>query len=122
MGTAVGPPHLLFLHHALAHDLIDGRLNEACRDGLSVPITIAVVRNECSIGSDVSSEFSNRFQQLALILAVSLRGPDRIPNLPQFVTLYEHCLATEFHLRHLSSFSISALKFGWSSASTVLAS
>jgi hypothetical protein len=116
MGTAVGPPHLLFLHHALAHDLIDGRLNEACRDGLSVPITIAVVRNECSIGSDVSSEFSNRFQQLALILAVSLRGPDRIPNLPQFVTLYE------FHLRHLSSFSISALKFGWSSASTVLAS
>jgi hypothetical protein len=26
-----------------------------------VPVTIAVVRNECSIGSDVSPEFSNAF-------------------------------------------------------------
>jgi hypothetical protein len=35
-----------------------------------VPVTIAVVRNECSIGSDVSPEFSNRFQQFSLLLAI----------------------------------------------------
>jgi len=70
MGAEVSPSHLLFLHHPFAHDLIDGWLNEACRDGLSVPVTIAVVRNEWSIGSDVSPEFSNRFQQLSLLLAI----------------------------------------------------
>jgi hypothetical protein len=26
MGAAVGPPHLLFLNHPLAHDLIDGQI------------------------------------------------------------------------------------------------
>ena len=37
-----------------------------------MPVTIAVVRNECSIGSDVSSEFSNRFQQFSLLLTILL--------------------------------------------------
>jgi hypothetical protein len=34
-----------------------------------VPVTIAVVRNECSVGDDVGPEFSNCFQQLSLLLA-----------------------------------------------------
>jgi len=35
-----------------------------------MPVTVEVVRNESSIGSDVSPEFSNRFQQLSLLLAI----------------------------------------------------
>jgi Plasmid pRiA4b ORF-3-like protein len=35
-----------------------------------MPVTIAVVRNEWSVGSDVSPEFSNRFQQLSLLLPI----------------------------------------------------
>ena len=38
--------------------------------GLSVPVTIAVVRDECSVRNDVSPEFQNRFQQLSLLLAI----------------------------------------------------
>jgi hypothetical protein len=35
-----------------------------------VPVTIAVVRNEWSVGSDVGPEFPNRFQQLSLLLTI----------------------------------------------------
>ena len=37
VGAARTPAHLLFLHHPLAHDLVDRRLNEGAGDGLSVP-------------------------------------------------------------------------------------
>ena len=70
MGAAVCPPHLLFLHHAFAHDLVDGGLDEACGDGLSMPVAIPVVRDEFSVGSYVSPEFSHRFQQFSLFLII----------------------------------------------------
>jgi hypothetical protein len=38
------PPHLLLLDHALADDLVDGRLDERAGDGFARPIPLAVAR------------------------------------------------------------------------------
>src|SRR6266481_7689119 len=71
MGTAVGPPHRLSLDKSLTQNLVEGRLNKGRGNGFSMPITVAVIGNKGSVGANVGPEFSNGFQQLALLLAVA---------------------------------------------------
>jgi len=80
MGTALGPSHLLSLDKSLTQNLVDGRLNKGRGNGFSMPITVTVIGNKCSVAADVGPEFSNGFQQLSLLLAVVFdvqRIPDR---------------------------------------------
>ena len=44
MCSTLAPSHLLFLHHSLAHDLIDRRLDETGSDPFPVAIALPVVR------------------------------------------------------------------------------
>src|SRR5580698_5435739 len=53
MRTALAPSHLLFLHHSLAHDLIDRRLDETGSDPFPVAIALPVVRYELLVALDV---------------------------------------------------------------------
>src|ERR1700674_2535978 len=69
MGTALAPSHLLSLDKSLTQNLVDGRLNEGRGNGFPMPVTVTVVGNKCSVGADVSPEFSNGFQQLPLLSA-----------------------------------------------------
>ena len=76
IGTALSPPHQLSLNKSLAENLVDAGLDKGGRDGFSMAVTVAVVRSECSVGPDEGFEFSNRFQQLPLLLSSDLRRPD----------------------------------------------
>ena len=67
MGTTLGPSHLLSLDKSLTQNLVDSRLNEGRGNGFSMPVTITVVGNKCSVGADVGPEFSNGFQHLPLL-------------------------------------------------------
>ena len=53
MCSTLAPSHLLFLHHSLAHDLIDRRLDETGSDPFPVAIALPVVRHELLIAVDV---------------------------------------------------------------------
>jgi hypothetical protein len=53
MCSTLAPSHLLFLHHSLAHDLIDRRLDETGSDPFPVAIALPVVRHEFLIALDV---------------------------------------------------------------------
>ena len=48
MCSLLAPSHLLFLHHPLAHDLIDGRLDETGSDLFPVAIAFPVIGHEVS--------------------------------------------------------------------------
>src|SRR5271166_6065586 len=50
--STLAPSHLLFLHHSLAHDLIDRRLDETGSDPFPVAIALPVVRHEFLIALD----------------------------------------------------------------------
>ena len=55
-----------------------------------MPVTVAIVRNEWSVGSDVSPEFSNRFQQLSLLLPILFEVQSKFQifhNLERFVDI-----------------------------------
>ena len=55
-----------------------------------MPATSAVVGNEWSVGSDVSLEFSNRFQQLSLLLPILFEVQSKFQifnNLERFVDI-----------------------------------
>jgi hypothetical protein len=43
VGSRGGPTHLLLLHKPLADNLVDGRLDEAGRDGFAVPLAVRIV-------------------------------------------------------------------------------
>jgi hypothetical protein len=83
MGAALGPSHLLSLDKSLTQDLVDGRLNKGRGNGFSMPITVTVIGNKCSVGANVGPEFSNDLQQLPLLLAVVF---DVQSDLPSFRT------------------------------------
>src|SRR5260221_12771105 len=71
MRTALALSHLLSLDKSLTKTVVDARLNKGCGNGFSMPITVAVIGNKGSVGANVGPEFSNGFQQLALLLAVA---------------------------------------------------
>lgn len=51
------PSHLLLLDESLADDLVDGRLDNAGRNGLAVPMMISVIRDRRHVGRYVVHEF-----------------------------------------------------------------
>src|SRR5271165_24641 len=53
MRSTLAPSHLLFLHHSLAHYLIDRRLDETGSDPFAVAIALPVVRYELLVALDV---------------------------------------------------------------------
>src|SRR5271169_1547545 len=53
MCSLLAPSHLLFLHHPLAHDLIDGRLDETGSDLFPVAIAFPVIGHEFPVPLDV---------------------------------------------------------------------
>src|ERR1700692_2129996 len=53
MCSTLAPSHLLFLHHSLAHDLIDRRLDETGSDPFPVAIALPVVGHELLVALDV---------------------------------------------------------------------
>src|SRR5258705_13947680 len=69
MGALLSPSHLLSFDKSLTQNLVDGRINKGCGNGFSMPVTVTVVGNKCSVGADIGPEFLNRFEQLPLLLA-----------------------------------------------------
>src|ERR1700686_5289501 len=53
MCSTLAPSHLLFLHHSLAHDLIDRRLDETGSDPFPVAIALPIIRHELLVALDV---------------------------------------------------------------------
>src|SRR5437867_533083 len=60
MGPSLRPAHLLPLHHALAHHLVDRRLHEGVRDRLAAAVALPVVRDPGGVGPDVGAELDQR--------------------------------------------------------------
>lgn len=61
------PPHLLTLDESFSDHLIHRRLYKACRDFLSVPIVVTIVRNEGAIGVDGVCEILHRLNEFGEI-------------------------------------------------------
>ena len=51
MRSTLAPSHLLFLHHSLAHDLIDRRLDETGSDPFPVAIALPIIRHELLVAT-----------------------------------------------------------------------
>jgi hypothetical protein len=60
MRSTLAPSHLLFLHHSLAHYLIDRRLDETGSDPFPVAIALPVVRYEPNFLSSLANLPRNR--------------------------------------------------------------
>src|SRR6266567_6648514 len=67
VGASGSPAHLLLLEHAFANDLVDSRLDERAGDRFTRSIPFAIVWDRRRVGPNVTSEFSNRLAQLALL-------------------------------------------------------
>ena len=63
MGAAWGPLHLLFFHHALAHDLIHRRFDKARADTLAVVVALAIIRNKPGIVADLGVKLLDGFEE-----------------------------------------------------------
>ena len=61
MCSALGPPHLLLLDHALADDLVHRRLRWGTGDRLARLIAYAIIRNKRLIDLDVPPEVVEPF-------------------------------------------------------------
>jgi hypothetical protein len=53
MRAVLRPPHLLLLHHPLAHHLIDRRLGKPGRNALAVAIALTIVGNPVPIACNI---------------------------------------------------------------------
>ena len=58
------PAHLLLLRHLFADDLVDGGLHERTRNALAALVALTVVRDTCTVGSDVAAELATAFSNL----------------------------------------------------------
>jgi hypothetical protein len=76
MCASRGPAHLLLFDQPLAHDLVDGRLDEAGCDRLAVPVTICIVRDRSDVGRHIIHELF----ELGLHLLRSLGFSADIPR------------------------------------------
>ena len=57
---------MLFLHHPLADDLVDGGLGEGTGDDLAGPVALSVVGDAVGVGPEVAAELGDGLEQLAL--------------------------------------------------------
>jgi len=48
---------VLFLDESFTYDLVDGRLDEASGNGLTVPVAIGIVGDRLKVGGNVADEF-----------------------------------------------------------------
>ena len=84
MRAAGAPPHLLFLDHAFADDLVDRGFHERGGDGLAGESAFPVVRDGAGVGGEVAAELADR---LGLSL-VTVSG--------RFWSIYLACLVDLF--------------------------
>jgi len=80
VGASWGPPHLLFLDQLLAHDLVDGGLDEAGGNRLAVPVAIRIVRDRADVGRHIAHELLKLALHVLRALGLGADIPRQVPD------------------------------------------
>jgi hypothetical protein len=93
------PAHLLFLVHALGHDLVDRALNERCRDRLSLSTPGRIMHQHVLVALKVAEKFADvSLKTVAAISRTCLRFVQRYrPS-----SLRRHPVQRPCHKRHFA--------------------